>query len=85
MLSGILEASRPKAKVQCRVTGLSPMKTSKDKSYFDGVHIDARVIHRAIHPRLYAYIIMIESALSSRAVDNSKSAPRSIPKRDRHT
>ena len=40
--SDILEASRPKAKVQCRVTGLSPMKTIKDiKSYFDGVHIDA--------------------------------------------
>ena len=36
--SDILEASRPKAKVQCWVTGLFP---SKDKSYFDGVHIDA--------------------------------------------
>ena len=40
----ILEASRPRAKVQCRVTGLFLRKTSKNSSYFDSVHIDARVV-----------------------------------------
>ena len=93
MPSDILEASRPKAKVQCRVTGLSPMKTSKDKSYLDGVHIDARIIHRAVHPRLYEFALsshvanVNNSAVAACAVEN-KSVPHTIiniPKRDGHT
>ena len=53
--SDILEASWPKGKVRIMsgdrsVPDHHGTKTSKDKSYFDGVHIDARVIHCAVHP-----------------------------------
>ena len=89
----LLEVSWPKAKVQCRVTGLFPMKTSKDKSYFDSVHINARVIHRAIHPRLCESVLsshvanVNNSAAATHAIEN-KSVPRtisSIPKLYGHT
>ena len=70
-----------------------PDETSKDKSYFDSVHIDARVIHRAVHRRLYESTLsshmanVNNSAAAARAVEN-KSVPRTIiniPKRDGHT
>ena len=94
MLSDILEASQPKAKVQCWVTGLSPIKTSKDKTVTSTASIS--MLESSIVP---STLCLYESALSShlanvnnsaaaaRAVEN-KSAPHtiiSIPKRDGHT
>ena len=62
-------------KVQCRVTSLSPMKTSKDKSYFDDVHIDTRVIHHVVHRRLYDRVCIV---IAHGNVNNSAAAARAV-------